>query len=330
MIEKKPIRRDRVVIAVIFLLAVILIPILIHSGGKSPAPTVVVEQPGTTPTTPSTPTAPTTPPASTPSPSTPTAPTTTPTPAPKKPTSPFITHTVAAGETLSQIAARMGVSVDQLMADNRIYSPQDIRPGQVLRAVKDGIIHLIKPKQTLTDISITYSVPVEKIVKANNITDPAKIYAGEEIIVPGATPDLWKEVITLSKGKKSEFIWPLLGKITSPFGWRIHPVLKTRQFHNGIDIEAPVGTIVHAAAPGKVYFVGTQEGIGNVVILQHANDYYTLYGHLSKALVYTGQFVEAGQPIAASGNTGISSGPHLHFEIRHGAEFPIDPMRYLP
>ncbi len=329
MIEKRPIRRDRVVIALIFLLAVILIPILLHSGGKSPTPTVVVGQPGTTtPAQPSTPTTPTTPSPSTPATSTTTTPT--PAPAPKKSTSPFITHTVAAGETLSQIAARMGVSVDQLVADNRIYSPQDIKPGEVLHAVKDGILHLIKPGQTLTDISITYSVPVEKIVKANKITDPAKIYAGEEIIIPGANASLWKEVITLSKGKESRFIWPLLGKITSPFGWRIHPVLKTRQFHNGIDIDAPVGTTVHAAAPGKVYFVGEQPGYGNVIILAHADNYYTIYGHLSKALVYTGQFVEAGQAIAMSGNTGISSGPHLHFEIRHGAEFPIDPMRYLP
>ena len=334
MTEKRPIRKDRVTIAVLVILAAILIPVLLHSGGKAPAPTVVVETPPAT-----TPTQPTTNPTTTPTTTSPTTPggTTTPTTQPTSPTpaattksSPILTHTVAAGETLSQIAASMGVTVDQLMADNRIYSPQDVKQGQVLHAVKDGILELVKPGQTLTDISITYSVPVEKIVKANNITDPSKIYAGEEIIVPGATPALWQEVIKLSKGKQSQFIWPVLGKITSGFGWRIHPVLKTRQFHNGIDIDVPVGTTVHAAAPGKVYFVGTQEGIGNVVILAHANNYYTLYGHLSKALVYTGQFVDAGQPIAASGNTGISSGPHLHFEIRYGAEFPVDPTRYLP
>ncbi len=331
MTEKKPIRKDRVTIAVLVVLAAILIPVLLHSGGKAPTPTVVVEQPATTtPTQPTTTTPTTTNPTTTGGTTTPTTQPAASTPAATTKSSPLLTHTVAAGETLSQIAARMGVTVDQLMADNRIYSSQGIKPGQVLHAVKDGILEFVKPGQTLTDISITYSVPVEKIVDANNITDPSKIYAGEEIIVPGATPALWQEVIKLSKGKQSQFIWPVLGKITSGFGWRIHPVLKTRQFHNGIDIDVPVGTTVHAAAPGKVYFVGTQEGIGNVVILAHANNYYTLYGHLSKALVYTGQFVDAGQPIAASGNTGISSGPHLHFEIRYGAEFPVDPTRYLP
>ena len=331
MIEKKPIRKDRVAIAVIFLLAVILLPILLRSGGKSPAPVTVVEEPSATAVTPSVQPQE----SSTATPSTETPPssqeaqaTTESTPS-EEGTSKILTYTVAAGDTLSSIAANLGVSVDALMADNQILSPQALRPGEVLHAVRDGILHLVKPGQTLTDISITYSVPVEKIVAANDITDPSKIYAGEELIIPGASPSLWKTVIKLSKGVKSRFIWPALGKITSGFGWRIHPIYKVRHFHNGIDIDIPEGTIVHAAAPGKVYFVGTEEGYGNVVILQHSDGYYTLYGHLSKPLVYTGQFVEAGQAIAESGNTGVSSGPHLHFEIRNG-EFPVDPARYLP
>lgn len=330
MIEKKPIRKDRVAIAVIFLLAVILLPILLRSGGRSPAPVTVVEEPNTTTTTPSVQQQP-----SATTPSTETAPSSQeaqsiaePTVLPEE-TSKILTYTVAAGDTLSSIAANLGVSVDALMADNRILSPQSLKPGEVLHAVRDGILHLVKSGQTLTDISITYSVPVEKIVAANNITDPSKIYAGEELIIPGAGSDLWKEVIKLSKGVESRFIWPALGEVTSGFGWRIHPVYKVRHFHNGIDIDIPEGTSVHAAAPGKVYFVGTEEGYGNIVILQHADGYYTLYGHLSKPLVYTGQFVEAGQVIAESGNTGVSSGPHLHFEIRNG-DFPVDPARYLP
>jgi len=331
VIEKKPIRKDRVAIAVIFLIAVILIPILLtHSGGKeappvqviSETPTTVVAPPATTPATE----------PETTEPTTPTEPTTTETPAAtptETPTSPIITYTVAAGDTLAKIGTKLGVSVDQLMADNRILSPQSLKPGQILHAVKDGILHLVKPGQTLTDISITYSVPVEKIAAANDITDPSKIYAGEELIIPGASPALWKRVIKLSKVVESRFIWPALGKVTSGFGWRIHPVYKVRHFHNGIDIDLPEGSPVYAAAPGRVYFIGEEEGYGNVAILQHSDGYYTVYGHLSKFLVYKGQFVEAGQEIAESGNTGVSSGPHLHFEIRNG-DFPVDPIRYLP
>ncbi len=339
MIEKKPIRKDRVAIAVIFLLAVILLPILLRSGGKSPAPITVVEEPSvSTPTTtvtapPSTEQQPEISPATSettsPQEEQPTTEPTSTTTSTSQKALRILSYTVAAGDTLSSIADKLGISVYALMADNQIISPQSLKPGEVLHAVKDGILHLVKSGQTLTDISITYSVPVEKIVAANEISDPSKIYAGEEIIIPGVKPDLWKEVIKLSKGVKSRFIWPALGKVTSGFGWRIHPVYKVRHFHNGIDIDIPVGTIVHAAAPGKVYFVGTEKGYGNIVILQHADGYYTLYGHLSKPLVYTGQFVEAGQAIAESGNTGVSSGPHLHFEIRHG-DFPVDPARYLP
>ncbi|HDL85475.1 MAG TPA: M23 family metallopeptidase [Candidatus Acetothermia bacterium] len=161
------------------------------------------------------------------------------------------------------------------------------------------------------------------------MTDPGRIFAGKGIIIPGATTDLWQTVIRLSHGKVARFIWPLEGKITSPFGWRNNPVTGERQRHNGIDIDVPVGTIVHAAAPGKVYFTGEDSGYGTMIILQHSDNYYTVYGHLSSILVSKGQYVEVGQPIAESGNTGLSTGPHLHFEVRNG-EFPIDPQRYLP
>ena len=78
-----------------------------------------------------------------------------------------------------------------------------------------------------------------------------------------------------------------------------------------------------------MYFYGEQPGYGNVLIIEHANGFYTLYGHLSDSFVFAGQYVEMGQAVARSGNSGISSGPHLHFELRN-REYPIDPARYLP
>lgn len=245
------------------------------------------------------------------------------------PTTAILTHTVSEGETLSKIASQLGVSVNQIAASNRIRSPGLLKPGQSLRVPQKGILHLIKAGQTLTDIALTYAVSTEEIMTTNHITNPQLIYAGEEIIIPKDTSSPWEAVVRLSKGKETLFIWPLFGEVISPFGWRVHPVLKHPHHHDGIDIDVPVGTPVHAAAMGRVTFVGEQEGYGTLVILSHAEGYFTAYGHLSKVFVYSGQFVEAGQPIAESGNTGISSGPHLHFEIRN-REFPIDPMRYLP
>ena len=322
MTEKKPIRKDRVALVAVFLLAVILIPILLRSGGPPqptpPSETIVTETPPIV-----------VPPVDESLPPEPV--TEEPFPEDSFPVEgPIILeHTVAEGETLSQIASLLGVSVNQIAASNRILSPGLLAPGQSLRVPQEGFLHLIKDGQTLTDISLTYAVSVEEIIAVNRISDPQLIYAGELIVIPKATSSPWEAVVRLSQGKETRFIWPLLGEVVSPFGWRVHPVLQYRHHHDGIDIDVPEGTIVHAAAMGRVTFVGEEEGYGTLIVLSHAEDYLTAYGHLSQVFVHSGQFVEAGQPIAESGNTGISSGPHLHFEVRN-REFPIDPMRYLP
>jgi len=128
--------------------------------------------------------------------------------------------------------------------------------------------------------------------------------------------------------KRALFNWPLFGEITSGFGPRRHPITRERHFHEGIDIEADEGTSVYAARAGKVIFAGPSGGYGLLVILDHGL-YQTYYAHLSEILVYKGRFVGAGQLIARSGNTGFSTGPHLHFEIRL-REIPVNPLDYLP
>jgi len=318
--SQKPIRKDRVLIALLILVGIILIPILVRSCNSTPqTPT------SSTPVTVSPPITTVLPPTEEPSFEEP--PVAEESPAETRPG--ILTHTVSDGETLDGIAALLGVTTSQVMADNRLLSRGEIVPGETLRVARDGILHLIKEGQTLTDISNTYGVSINRITAANGITDPSRIFAGEEILIPGATTALWETVVRFSHGQRTRFIWALEGEVVSEFGWRVHPVLGMRHHHNGIDIDVPTGTIVHAAAAGKVFFIGEQEGYGTTVILKHANEYYTLYGHLSKPLVHVGQFVEIGQGIAESGNTGISTGPHLHFEIRN-REFPVDPRSYLP
>jgi len=242
----------------------------------------------------------------------------------------LLRHTVSDGESITDVASALGVSVRKLLTSNRLFGKEQLQPGQTLYASREGVLHIIQPGQTLTDISITYAVPVNTITKANGITSSATIYAGDRLLIPGVTTTFWDNVVTLSEGVSSRFIWPLRGEVVSTFGPRVHPVLGNRHHHDGIDIDVPEGTTVHAAAGGEVYYYGEQPGYGNVLILEHTDGYYTMYGHLLDALVTTARrYVEIGQEIALSGNTGISSGPHLHFEIRHG-EFPIDPLRYLP
>ncbi len=136
------------------------------------------------------------------------------------------------------------------------------------------------------------------------------------------------------QGQFSGFIWPMYGTITSYFGWRIHPIYRTKMFHNGIDIAAPFGTPVKAAATGVVVYAGWFGGYGYAVVIAHPNGFYTLYAHLWKFVVKEGQKVYQGQVIGYEGSTGISTGPHLHFSIYkkdpNGAKHFVDPLKYLP
>lgn len=125
-----------------------------------------------------------------------------------------------------------------------------------------------------------------------------------------------------------ELSWPLSGPITSPFGWRYHPMLHANKFHTGIDIGARYGTAVHAADGGTVIHAGWLGGFGNAVIIDHGNGISTLYGHCSQLFVGEGQTVQKGDHIAAVGSTGRSTGPHLHFEVRQNG-VPIAPMSML-
>ncbi|MBK5287175.1 MAG: M23 family metallopeptidase, partial [Acidimicrobiia bacterium] len=132
-----------------------------------------------------------------------------------------------------------------------------------------------------------------------------------------------------SRGNGSRhFLFPADGPISSPFGWRVHPIFHTRRLHTGIDIGASYGSSVRAGAAGTVAVAGVISGYGNAIVIDHGGGIATLYGHLSRFGVRVGQTVSAGATIGAVGNTGNSTGPHLHFEVRVQG-VPVDPMPYL-
>src|SRR5690606_1638468 len=119
------------------------------------------------------------------------------------------------------------------------------------------------------------------------------------------------------------------GRISSPFGERMHPILKEKRFHSGLDIAVPSGTDVLAADRGKVLISGWNAGYGYFIAIDHGNGISTAYAHNSRLLVKEGELVAQGQVIAKSGSTGLSTGPHLHFEVRKDGT-PVDPVAYLP
>ncbi len=124
--------------------------------------------------------------------------------------------------------------------------------------------------------------------------------------------------------------WPTPGytRITSPYGYRIHPILKTKRFHSGVDIGAANKTNIVAAEKGTVIEVGWRGAYGNVVIINHGGNIATMYAHASVTLVKVGDYVNRGQTIAKVGTTGWSTGPHLHFEVRKNGD-TVDPLGYL-
>ena len=129
-------------------------------------------------------------------------------------------------------------------------------------------------------------------------------------------------------GKGSMFDWPVRGPLASPFGNRIHPILKRKILHSGMDIAAPNGTPIKAPAAGEVIYDGWLRGYGRVVVLDHGRGFSTLYAHLSASLVKEGQEVKSGAVIARVGKTGNVTGYHLHFEVRHYGT-PVNPIKYL-
>ena len=230
-------------------------------------------------------------------------------------------HTVAAGETLLGIAERYGVDLDTLTAANSGLS-ELIHPGDELIILpKKGIIHNVDTGDTLWDIAHTYGIQLETIKSANNkATD--ELVPGEKLFIPGAR---WARADTaVARGASvARFTWPTKGEFSSPFGWR------WGRLHAGVDIANDIGTHVMAARAGQVIWAGWRGGYGYAVMIDHGGGYVSLYGHLDDFFVERGQFVRAGQRIASMGNTGNSTGPHLHFEIQKDGQ-PIDPMAMLP
>ena len=236
------------------------------------------------------------------------------------------TYTVQVGDTMASIAQKVGVPLDYLIASNDV-DPSRLRPGQQLLLPSGGVLHTVKPGQTLTDIAKSYEVTEGTLRLANGLSaEPAP---GTRIVVPMPPVVPQATAVALGKGETTRFAWPARGTITSAYGPRIHPIYHVSSFHSGIDLALAEGTRVCAAAPGRVVVAGWEGGYGLLVVLDHGDGYSTYYAHLSQIVVSVGQFVEIGQMIARSGNTGLSTGPHLHFEIRRDG-VAVDPLLFLP
>ena len=215
-------------------------------------------------------------------------------------------HIVKNGQTLSQIAKIHGISMDTICGSNNLNSYDLITVGTVLKVPsRDGVVYSLKSGEQISAVAKKYKVPLEKVLAVNEVRNVDFFHPNQSIFIPDAKP------LNLIRG----FLWPTSRRsITSGYGWRRHPIFRHRHFHKGLDIYCHYEWI-KATKFGKVTYAGWLGGYGKAVIISHPGGWKSLYGHLSRFSVRHGQYVKQGQIIAKSGNTGNSTGPHLHFEI---------------
>ena len=235
----------------------------------------------------------------------------------------------------AQAVDTMKIAVDdaKLQKELALKEAEDLQDiaDQKQKQLDDLSAKIGKTQQTLKDVSTKLSSWEKKEDQLNkeseSLNDKIK-----KLQKQYANQNMYKGP---ANGK---FRWPVnWPNITSPFGWRIHPVYNTKKFHSGIDIGGSYGTAIMAASAGVVIYTAKPyqghntggSGYGNYCIIDHGGGYTTLYGHMRNVYVKTGQKVKSGQKIGEMGSTGTSTGAHLHFEVRKSGS-PVNPERYLP
>ncbi len=228
----------------------------------------------------------------------------------------FYTYNVKKNDTFWTILARSSQDMDTLLSVNGFSTPKDITPGKKIYIPNmRGIIARGDDAKGIAKTLRENQIRPEYIYRANRCRD----YNKKFIFIPCGKISNLEKSLFLGTG----FMHPLPSKqrprLTSRFGKRRNPFNnRDIEFHSGVDISCPRGSQIMAARDGKVIFTGFEGGYGKLVILQHEHGYRSYYGHLSRPLVKPGDTVKRGAIIALSGNTGRTTGPHLHFEVRRG------------
>lgn len=235
-------------------------------------------------------------------------------------------YRVKNGETLWGLSQNLGVDLEVLAAMNYLSLEETIYAGQQIRIpVEPEMIYRVRAGDTLWDIARRYEVDVKNLMTVNRIAKPETLQIGTTLKIPGTTMIVAVQGRgnTASRSKEGLFVWPLQGRITSAYGKR------GNDFHHGLDIGGKIGDPIRAAQGGVIRLAGYKNRVyGNAVEIRHDNGLVTVYAHNSKNLVKEGERVAAGQKIAEVGNTGRTTGPHLHFEVRVNDK-TVDPLHYL-
>lgn len=239
-------------------------------------------------------------------------------------------YVVREGDTLSQIAEMYSVSANTILWANDIKKASLIKPGMTLVILPiTGVRHVVKEGDTIQSIAKKYEGDVEEIISYNQLASASDISVNDTIVVPGggvAAPAASKTVAKTTSSSGGT-VAVSTGSGSSGFSHPVPGALRTQGIHgyNGVDLAAGAGAGILAAATGEVIVAkssGWNGGYGNYIVIKHGNGTQTLYAHLASVSVGVGQRVAAGEVVGVIGNTGRSTGVHLHFEVR-GARNPF-------
>ncbi|MFW6214569.1 MAG: peptidoglycan DD-metalloendopeptidase family protein [Alkalispirochaetaceae bacterium] len=235
-------------------------------------------------------------------------------------------HTIEPGDTLSGLATEYDLTLDTLISFNQIKDARRIQIGDTYRIPnRDGLLYEVRSGDNLSGIAERYGTSVNAILDANDMRS-RELSIGQVLFVPEARMNETELKLILGELFRN----PTVGRFTSGFGMRADPFTGLPRFHNGIDWANAPGTLIRAAGSGRVVHIESQIGnYGKFVIIRHDGGFQTLYGHLDSFDVRPGQFVYQGDVIGRMGNTGRSTGPHLHFSVIRNGRF-VNPLNYLP
>ncbi|ASJ22283.1 metalloendopeptidase [Brachyspira hampsonii] len=236
-------------------------------------------------------------------------------------------YIIEEGDNLTTISRKIGANLDTLVSVNKISNANRLRPGQkIVIPNRNGLLYTIKKDESLEDIAERYDVSLNRVLSFNKISNPNDIKVGEDIFLPGAKYTLDERI---DKFGQMFSLPTTITRISSVFGYRVHPITGVRTKHMGVDIPGRLNTPVYAARKGKVIFAGYSGGYGNLVIVRHDKGYTTYYGHLNSITTRAGATVGVGVMIGRMGSTGRSTGSHLHFEVRRNG-VALNPADFIP
>lgn len=254
-----------------------------------------------------------------------------------------IIYSISAGDTVSSIAQKFGISVNTILWENNLSSYSILKISDNLKILPNsGVSHTVARGESLSYLANYYDLSLEDILTANNLNNANSLKIGQKLIMPGASkPSTVKIASTASKVinnsasgleviKKlvkpspvknvgSSMLWPTEGhRITQYYSWR----------HKGLDIANKTGTPLYASESGTIIYSGWSNGYGYNVLIDHGSGLRTRYAHASKLYVSKGDTVSKGESVAAMGSTGWSTGPHIHFEVIINGSL-MNPLNYI-